>query len=199
MRFGRGVDNRKLKATGFNYLYTSREAVLKLAEHQRLHPVVRGAQEPYRYEREVEDFLRWSPYVRNPAFRKEGRLKPEELVDLQKTLSSYGERVGSPGGTGSRASQAEAVTRAAQAVPAKPKRSNGAGETKDEAPEPAAPTAPVEHYDDLEPDAIVGLIGSLEPDDLTALLDYERASAARPRIISAIEGVLTRREAGRQA
>ena len=76
LRFGRGVDNRKLKATGFRYRYTTRETVLKLAEHMRLHPVLRGAQEPYRYEREVEDFLRWSPHVRNPSYRKESRLSP---------------------------------------------------------------------------------------------------------------------------
>jgi UDP-glucose 4-epimerase len=65
LRFGRGVDNRRFKATGFRYQYTTREAVLKLAEHLRLHPVVRGAREPYRYEREVEEFLRWSPHVKN--------------------------------------------------------------------------------------------------------------------------------------
>ena len=65
MRFGRGVDNRRYKAAGFHYQHTSRETVMKLGEHLRLHPVVRGAQEPYRYEREVEEFLRWSPHVKN--------------------------------------------------------------------------------------------------------------------------------------
>jgi UDP-glucose 4-epimerase len=64
LRFGRGLDNRKLKATGFTYGYTSREAVLKLGEHLRLSPVLAGVAEPYRYEREVEDFLRWSPHVK---------------------------------------------------------------------------------------------------------------------------------------
>ena len=64
MRFGRGVDNRKLKATGFRYQYTSREAALALGESMRLRPVMSGASEPYRYEREVEEFLRWSPHVR---------------------------------------------------------------------------------------------------------------------------------------
>jgi UDP-glucose 4-epimerase len=44
LRFGRGVDNRKLKATGFDYRYTTRETVIKLAEHMRLHPVLRGVQ-----------------------------------------------------------------------------------------------------------------------------------------------------------
>jgi UDP-glucose 4-epimerase len=64
LRFGRGVDNRKLKATGFRYGYTSREAVLNLGQNMRLRPVLAGAAEPYRYEREVEEFLRWSPNVR---------------------------------------------------------------------------------------------------------------------------------------
>ena len=64
MRFGRGVDNRRYKAAGFAYKYTSREAVLRLGEHLRLNPVMAGTREPYRYEREVEEFLRWSPHVR---------------------------------------------------------------------------------------------------------------------------------------
>ena len=64
MRFGRGLDNRRYKAAGFGYQFTSREAVLRLGEHLRLSPVLAGVREPYRYEREVEEFLRWSPHVR---------------------------------------------------------------------------------------------------------------------------------------
>jgi UDP-glucose 4-epimerase len=64
LRYGRGLDNRKLKAAGYGYGYTSREAVLKHAEAIRARPLRRGEGEPYRYEREVEDFLRWSPSVR---------------------------------------------------------------------------------------------------------------------------------------
>jgi UDP-glucose 4-epimerase len=67
LRFGRGLDNRKLKAAGFRYEYTSREAVLRLGEHLRLDPVLRGNQPEYTYEKEVEEFLRWSPNVRRPA------------------------------------------------------------------------------------------------------------------------------------
>jgi UDP-glucose 4-epimerase len=63
LRFGRGLDNRLLKATGFKYRYTSREAVLRLAAHQRLHPVLKGTESGFRYEREVEEFLRRSPLV----------------------------------------------------------------------------------------------------------------------------------------
>jgi UDP-glucose 4-epimerase len=65
LRFGRGLDNRRLKSTGFRYRYTTREAVIKFGEHLRLRSVLRGVQEPYRYEKEVEDFLRWSPSVRH--------------------------------------------------------------------------------------------------------------------------------------
>ncbi len=65
MRFGRGVDNRRLKATGFEYRYTTREAVLKLRAHQRLRPLLRSGSEHYRYDREVEEFLRWSPSVQS--------------------------------------------------------------------------------------------------------------------------------------
>ena len=76
MRFGRGLDNRRLKAEEFRYQYTSREAVLALGEHLRLSPVLAGIKEPYRYEREVEEFLRWSPHV-----RREGGSGAGERVD----------------------------------------------------------------------------------------------------------------------
>ena len=77
LRFGRGLDNRRLKAAGFRYGHTSRETVLVLGEHLRLHPLLRsGAQEPYRYEREVEEFLRWSPHVRGSQTRSTPTLSP---------------------------------------------------------------------------------------------------------------------------
>jgi UDP-glucose 4-epimerase len=64
LRYGRGLDNRKLKSTEFRFEYTTREAVIRFAEHLRLQSVLRGVREPYHYEKEVEDFLRWSPSVR---------------------------------------------------------------------------------------------------------------------------------------
>jgi UDP-glucose 4-epimerase len=64
LRFGRGVDNRRFQATGFRYSHTSREAVAKFGHHLRVDPVMRGVDEGYTYEREVEEFLRWSPHVR---------------------------------------------------------------------------------------------------------------------------------------
>lgn len=64
LRFGRGLDNRKLKATGYRYRCTTRETVMRLREHQRLGNLMRGSREGYRYEEEVEEFLRRSPSVR---------------------------------------------------------------------------------------------------------------------------------------
>ena len=72
LRFGRGVDNRLLKSTGFHYGYTSREAMSKFGEHLRVQPVMRGVERAYRYEREVEEFLRWSPHVRRERPDGEG-------------------------------------------------------------------------------------------------------------------------------
>jgi UDP-glucose 4-epimerase len=71
LRFGRGLDNRRLKASGFAFHYTTREAVLKLRAQQRLRPLLRSGGESYRYEREVEEFLRWSPSVQSAARRSE--------------------------------------------------------------------------------------------------------------------------------
>jgi UDP-glucose 4-epimerase len=65
LRFGRGLDNRLLKATGYRYRYTTREAVIRLRARQRLRPLLRSGGESYRFQREVEEFLRWSPSVRS--------------------------------------------------------------------------------------------------------------------------------------
>jgi UDP-glucose 4-epimerase len=96
LRYGRGVDNRRYKAAGFHYQHTSREAVLKLAEHLRLHPVVRGAQEPYRYEREVEEFLRWSPHVRRSNSGQAATLSRGQITELQRLLASVSDDDGGP-------------------------------------------------------------------------------------------------------
>jgi len=70
LRFGRGLDNRRLKSSGYEFRYTTREAVLKLRAQQRLRPLLRSGSDSYRYEREVEAFLRWSPSVRSAAPRE---------------------------------------------------------------------------------------------------------------------------------
>jgi UDP-glucose 4-epimerase len=71
LRFGRALDNRRYKATGFRYQHTTRETVLRLGQQQRLEPILRGAGggSSYRYESAVEEFLRFSPSVRQPNVR----------------------------------------------------------------------------------------------------------------------------------
>jgi hypothetical protein len=57
---------------------------------------------------------------------------------------------------------------------------------------------PIERYDDVEPEEVVALLGSMDSADLLALRDHERSAAARPRILAAIDGVLARREAAQR-
>jgi UDP-glucose 4-epimerase len=166
LRFGRGLDNRKLKASGFLYRYTTRETVIKLAEHLRLAPILRGVKEPFTYEREVEDFLRWSPHVRGSVPKVPN-----------------GERAARP------RREPESVAAEPEPIPVEePILASG---------EPVvAESPPVEHYDDLEAEEVISLLGSLEAADLEALLDYEREKEARAAILTAIEAVLSRRAMG---
>ncbi len=170
LRFGRGVDNRRYKATGFRYRYTSREAVMKLGEHMRLHPIVRGAQEPYRYEREVEEFLRWSPHVRGSG-AKQSPLDREQMVELRRLLDAFSETAGIA---------EEPQPEPKPAPPPEPR------------PEPTPPASPVEHYDELAAEEVISLLGSLDPADLTALRSYEEAHSSRESVIGAIDSVLAR-------
>ena len=67
LRYGRGVDNRRLIDAGFRYGYTSAGTVQAFVEAMRLRDTV-GQPEGYRYERDVENFFRHSPaVVREPA------------------------------------------------------------------------------------------------------------------------------------
>jgi UDP-glucose 4-epimerase len=63
LRFGRGIDNRRLKEAGFTYRYTSAGAVENFARARRLRRVVGEAPPEYTYERDVEAFFRHSPAV----------------------------------------------------------------------------------------------------------------------------------------
>jgi UDP-glucose 4-epimerase len=97
--FGRGLDNRRLKAAGYAYRYTTREAVLKLRAQQRLRPLLQSG-EAYRYERGVEEFLRWSPSVQSapeparaadgngPPFSAYDQLGEGELIELLSSLEA---------------------------------------------------------------------------------------------------------------
>ncbi len=95
LRYGRGVDNRRLKAAGYRYRYTTRETVIRFREHLRLAPLMRSAREPYRYEREVEEFLRWSPSVRRGGEATgPWRPSPRQAADLHKALTPVGRSPG---------------------------------------------------------------------------------------------------------
>jgi UDP-glucose 4-epimerase len=63
LRYGRGIDNRRLKRAGFEYRYTSAGAVLAFVEALRLRRTVGAPDRQYRYERDVEQFFRHSPAI----------------------------------------------------------------------------------------------------------------------------------------
>jgi UDP-glucose 4-epimerase len=63
IRYGRGVDNRRLKRAGFEYRYTTAGAVESYARASRLRHAVGESRPAYRYEREVENFFRRSGAV----------------------------------------------------------------------------------------------------------------------------------------
>ena len=62
LKYGRGIDNRRLVDAGFRYHYTSAGTVAAFAEAMRLRNTV-GDQPGYRYETDVEQFFRHSPAV----------------------------------------------------------------------------------------------------------------------------------------
>lgn len=63
LRYGRGIDNRRLKRAGFEFEYTSAGAVEAFVEALRLRSTVGSTEPEYRYERDVEQFFRHSPTV----------------------------------------------------------------------------------------------------------------------------------------
>ena len=95
LRYGRAVDNRRLKAAGYAFRATSRETVLAFAHHLRTRNVAEQ-DGGYRYERDVEEFLRWSPSVGGGDRLGLGRLSAEQLAELARALESLrDERPGS--------------------------------------------------------------------------------------------------------
>ena len=63
LKYGRGVDNRRLKRAGFSYEFTSAGAVEAFVEALRLRGTVGDHEPRYRYENDVEAFFRHSPAV----------------------------------------------------------------------------------------------------------------------------------------
>jgi UDP-glucose 4-epimerase len=88
LRYGRALDNRKLKAAGYALRATSRETVQSFAEHLRTRNLRAAPGEGYQYEREVEEFLRWSPAVRGGDRLGLERLTRDQLAELARALDS---------------------------------------------------------------------------------------------------------------
>lgn len=65
LRFGRGMDNRRLKRAGFRYDFTTAGTVQNFAEAARLRAAVGQTRPEYAYDRDVENFFRHSPAVIN--------------------------------------------------------------------------------------------------------------------------------------
>ncbi|MEY2398943.1 MAG: UDP-glucose 4-epimerase [Actinomycetota bacterium] len=63
LRYGRGVDNRRLKRAGFQYQFTTAGAVESFVKASRLRKTVGNSRPDYHYERDVENFFRHSPAV----------------------------------------------------------------------------------------------------------------------------------------
>jgi UDP-glucose 4-epimerase len=63
LKYGRGVDTRKLKRAGFRYDHTTAGTVQAFAEAMRLRNTVGDRAPAYHYERDVEQFFRHSPAV----------------------------------------------------------------------------------------------------------------------------------------
>ena len=88
LRYGRAVDNRKLKAAGYALGATTRETVQAFARHLRVRGLGPGVGEGYQYEREVEEFLRWSPAVRGDDRLGLGHLTADQLAEVARALDS---------------------------------------------------------------------------------------------------------------
>ena len=63
LKYGRGIDNRRLIERGFRYQHTSAGTVAAFAEAMRLRNTVGDHEPSYRYETDVEQFFRHSPAV----------------------------------------------------------------------------------------------------------------------------------------
>jgi UDP-glucose 4-epimerase len=69
LRYGRGVDTRRLTTTGFTYGATSAGAVESFIRALRLRRATGKTSTSYAYEYDVEQFFRHSPAVAGPAER----------------------------------------------------------------------------------------------------------------------------------
>lgn len=77
LRYGRGLDTARFDATGFTYRYSSLEATHAFARTLRLRRRVGAPEEQYRYQEDVERFLR---HANSVAVRPAAVGPPEDLA-----------------------------------------------------------------------------------------------------------------------
>ncbi len=63
LRYGRGIDNRRLKQAGFSYRFDTAGTVASFVASNRLRRALGREQPGYRYQQDVEQFFRHSPAV----------------------------------------------------------------------------------------------------------------------------------------
>lgn len=183
LRYGRGLDNRKLKATGFRFRCTTRETLLELRQHQRLAPLSRHDADAYRYEQEVEDFLRRSPSVRPGAIGPGGRPSGRQLAELAKLV----EQLQAEEEAGVAPVANVAPEHARQDGTAQGRLGRGSRASRDGNGNGSGVVPP--GFDDLEATEVVGLLASVPREQLGALRAHEAAAAARPEVLSAIDAL----------
>ncbi|HKH16528.1 MAG TPA: NAD-dependent epimerase/dehydratase family protein [Solirubrobacteraceae bacterium] len=129
LRYGRALDNRRLKTAGYSFRATSRETVQAFAQYLRTRGLRTAEGEGYQYEREVEEFLRWSPAVRGDDRLGLARLGRDQLAELARALeSARGARPARPARPAPRGTPPDGTLRTGS-----PSSSGGAAD-----PEPAA-------------------------------------------------------------
>ena len=88
LRYGRAIDNRRLKAAGLRVpLHDARDRAGVRRAPARPRPAA-GRGEGYQYERDVEEFLRWSPAVRGDDRLGLERLSRDQLAELARALEA---------------------------------------------------------------------------------------------------------------
>ena len=179
LRFGRGVDNRRLKAAGLRVrLHQPRGRDRRSASTCACIRCCARAPSPTATSARSRSSCAGARTCATRACATAGASPASRCSSSSGCWPATAARArrGRPG-----ARPAGARAQAPAAAPPEP---------PPEAAEPAGP--PVDHYDDLAAEEIISLLGSLEPADLEALRDYERDHRAREAVVGAIESVLAR-------
>ena len=133
----------------------------------------------------MEEFLRWSPHVKNARGAGRPHLDREQMAELRRLVDGLEGDVES--GDAAETLRIEEERRAEEQRWAHVEAGDRAAEAAAPVAPPAPAAPPVEHYDDLAAEEVIALLGSLESDDLALLRAHERDHAARERVLAAID------------